>query len=331
MDRREFLKCAATTLAAGKLLTGACTAGPGTRYEPLPGGEGNAARLARRPYGPHGIELGIVGFGGMMVKSLPQERVDRLVAESVERGVNFFDVSPVYGDAEERLGRALRPYRKDVFLACKTFQRTRDAGMAELERSLERLRTDYLDLYQLHAIEDVESDVDAAFARDGVMQGMVQAKREGRVRHLGFSAHSVQAAYAAMDRYDFDSLLVPVNFTCWYEGGFGLQILERARQRGVTPIALKPMARQRWTEGHPNRQRYARCWYEPLDDPELAAIALRWTLSQPITTAMPPGEEPLYRWALSTAADPRPLTDEEQDRLRRAATRIEPLFTAGQA
>lgn len=287
----------------------------------------NAASLPQREYGPRGVKLSIVGFGGILVAGMDQERANRLVAEAFERGVTYLDVAPTYGDAELKLGPALRPYRDRVFLACKTAQRGRAEGMGEFERSLERLETDHFDLYQLHSISDVARDVDTVFARGGLMEALDEAKRQGRVRHLGFSAHSVEAALAAMDRYDFDSVLFPVNFACWNAGGFGPQILERAQQRGLSRLALKAMARRGWPEGHPRRQIYAKCWYEPIDDRELASLALRWTLSQPIAAALPPGEEPLFRMALDIAADFRPLGDAERHRLDQFADELQPIFT----
>jgi len=150
---------------------------------------------------------------------------------SVERGVNYFDVAPSYGNAQEKLGPALEPYRKNCFLACKTAKRQRAAAEAEFKRSFELLRTDWFDLYQLHSISDVAKDVDAVFVSGGVMDMLIDAKKSGRVRHLGFSAHSIEAAVAALDRYEFDSVLFPVNFATYYEGNFGPQIMPRPWRR----------------------------------------------------------------------------------------------------
>lgn len=111
------------------------------------------------------MKLSIIGFGGIVVKDAEQQHANRVVAEAFEKGVNYFDVSPTYGDAELKLGPALEPYRKKVFLACKTGQRRREGASEELNESLKRLRTDYFDLYQLHSITDVKNDVDAVFAK----------------------------------------------------------------------------------------------------------------------------------------------------------------------
>jgi aryl-alcohol dehydrogenase-like predicted oxidoreductase len=284
------------------------------------------APVPKRPYGSSGIELSILGFGGILVMNTEQEHATRLVAESVERGINYFDVAPSYGDAEVQLGPALEPYRNDVFLACKTGHRDRDGAEAEFKQSLERLRTDYFDLYQLHALNDVNDDVDAAFAGDGVMGMVIEAKKAGQIRHVGFSAHSVEAALVAMDRYDFDSILFPFNFAMYYEGNFGPTVLARAQEQGVARLALKAMARQKWPADAPMRSAYPKCWYEPLTVPEEMDLALRWTLSQPITAAIPPGEEPLWWMAVTIAARFTPLTAGDQAEVEKMAQGLDPLF-----
>jgi aryl-alcohol dehydrogenase-like predicted oxidoreductase len=288
----------------------------------------NAPRLPRRPYGDTGIELSIMGFGGMMIRDAQQDHVDRLVSEAIERGVNYFEVAPTYGHAEQVLGPALRPYRKDAFIACKTTERTKEGSARELATSLERLQTDHVDLYQLHAITNVAKDVDAVFAKGGAMETFIAAKQDGRVRHLGFSAHSVDAALAAMDRYDFDSILFPINFVTYHEGNFGPRVMERAKQKGVARLAIKAMAKQVWADGDPQRGNYRNCWYEPLTDPHEALLGLKFAFSQDITAALPPGDERLWRLALDLTPRIAPLTDEEAEQLRTMARALRPIFTA---
>ncbi len=287
-----------------------------------------AAKLPQRDYGKQHIKLSIVGFGGIVVRNADQDHANRTVAQAVARGVNYFDVAPSYGDAEERLGPALQPYRKDCFLACKTGQREAATARAELIRSLKHLRTDYFDLYQLHSLTDVPKDVDVAFAKGGVMEVLTAAQKAGQVRHLGFSAHSVDAALAALDRYDFDSILLPLNFAAFYQGRFGPAVLAQARQKGVSVLALKALARQQWPADAPERRHYAKCWYQPLTDPKEQELALRFTLSLPITAALPPGEETLFWRAVDIATNFHPLTDEETRQLQALATQLDPIFQA---
>ena len=326
MERREFLKStvAAASVAAGGIVPRVDAAqsdcGPGCSCY------GNAAKLPRRAYGDTGERLSIIGFGGMVVSGVEQDHANRVVAEAVEKGVNYFDVAPSYGDAEIKLGPALEPYRKDVFLACKTEHRTKEQTAAELQESLQRLRTDYLDLYQLHAITDVQKDVDAVFAKGGAMEVFLEAKKQGQIRYLGFSAHSEEAALAALDRYDFDSILFPINFATFYQGNFGPRIMQAAKSKGVARLALKAMARQKWPKDDPTRTQYPKCWYQPLTDRNEAKLALYFTLSQSITAAIPPGEESLFRMALDLAMDFRPISQKETQTLRQMAQPLNPVF-----
>lgn len=286
----------------------------------------NPPKLPRRAYGDTGERLSIIGFGGVVVASVTQEHANRVVAEAIEKGVNYFDVAPSYGDAEVQLGPALEPYRKDVFLACKTQQRTKEKAAAELKQSLQRLRTDHLDLYQLHALTDVQKDVDAVFGKGGAMEVFLEAKKQGQIRYLGFSAHSEEAALAALDRYDFDSILFPVNFAMAYQGHFGPRVLEAAKAKGVARLAIKAIAKQKWAKDDPTRPQYPKCWYEPLKDREEAKLALYYTLSQPITAALPPGDESLFRLALDLALSFRPISQKEVETLRQMASPLDPVF-----
>jgi aryl-alcohol dehydrogenase-like predicted oxidoreductase len=280
--------------------------------------------MERRPLGTTGEELSIIGFGGIVVMNVEPEEASSLVAEAVDRGVNYFDVAPSYGNAEERLGPALERYRDQVFLACKTQKRDKAGAAAELRDSLQRLRTDHFDLYQLHAMT-TEDDLERATGPGGALEAFVEARDQGLIRHIGFSAHSVETAVALMDRFDFASVLFPLNWTEYFNAGFGPQVVERAAQRGIGRLALKGMARQKWQEGA-ERERWPKCWYEPCTDPAEAALALRFTLSQPITAAIPPGEHALFRQALDVGEHFQPLTEEERAELERRAHGLEPFF-----
>jgi aryl-alcohol dehydrogenase-like predicted oxidoreductase len=280
--------------------------------------------MERRAYGNTGEQLSIIGFGGILVMNVEPEAAARIVAEAVDRGINYFDVAPSYGNAEERLGPALEPYRDRVFLACKTGKRTRDEAAAELRDSLQRLRTDHFDLYQLHALTTRE-EMEQVFAPGGAMETFVAAREQGLVRYLGFSAHSVETALEALERFPFDSILFPTNWVNYFQANFGPQVVARAQEKGVARLALKAMARTVWPEGtteHP----FAKCWYEPITDPEEAALALRFTLSQPLTAAIPPGEENLFRMALDIAERFQPITEAELSDLQRRAQGLKPIF-----
>ena len=286
----------------------------------------NAAVLPRREYGRSGTRLSIIGFGGLAVSGMEQDRANRAVAWAVERGVNYFDVAPTYGDAEERLGPALAPYRKDIFLACKTGERARTKAEPEFKRSLERLRTDHFDLYQLHGLIEVQKDVGAAFGKDGIMPWLIRAKEAGQVRHIGFSAHTTEAALAALDRYDFDSVLFPLNFVTWNRSHFGPAVVEKAQAKGAARLALKALARQSWPAGEKERTPFKNCWYQPITDARLAELAIKFTLSLPVTAAVTPANETLVRLAVESAMKFEPITETELAELKSLAETLKPLF-----
>jgi len=257
------------------------------------------------------------------VKDATPDEARQRVREAIEAGVNYFDVAPTYGDAEEKLGPALAPYRREVFLACKTTQRRAAEATAELDRSLKRLQTDHVDLYQFHGVTTTE-DVETIFGPGGAMEAFGAAKQAGKVRFLGFSAHSVEAALAMLDRFRFDSILFPFSFATWHAGNFGPQVLAKAKEEGVGILALKAMARGPWRENA--ARTHPKCWYEPLSEPAEAKLGLRFTLSHPVTAAVPPGDENLFRLALSLARDLPALTDAEAEALKERALKGEPIF-----
>ncbi len=313
MKRRTFL----TTATTGALMTCFPATLRGISRETQGG------RLERRSLGRTGVKLSVIGFGGIVVSGATPDEATARVREAIERGVNYFDVAPTYGDAEVKLGPALEPYRKDVFLACKTTQRRRAEANAELERSLERLRTDHLDLYQLHAVTKME-EVETICGPGGALEAFLAARQAGKVRFLGFSAHSVDAALALMDRFPFDTILFPFNYRAWQAGNFGPQVLERARKKKMGILALKALADKPWPKEGPHP--YPKCWYEPLSDPEDARLALRFTLSHPITAAIPPGDEHLFSMALGLAQNLKPLSRREAQALKIRALAGEPIF-----
>lgn len=285
--------------------------------------------IQRRPYGDKPEQLSIVGFGGIVVMGAEQSEANRRVRAAFDRGVNYYDVAPSYGDAEEKLGPALVGLRDDVFLACKTGKRTKDEAAAELRRSLERLKTDRFDLYQLHAVSSVP-EAETCLGPGGALEAFLEARDAGLVRYLGFSAHSAEAAVLLLERFPFDSILFPFNYTTYYQGGFGPQVLDAAQKRGAARLALKAMARRPWPEGA-DRSIAQNTWYEPHTDPADAEKALRWTLSLPITAAIPPGDPRLFGWALDFAERFQPMGEAEFEAMSVKAQEEKPLFTAASA
>lgn len=279
--------------------------------------------MDKRALGRTGAELSMVGFGGILVMDETPTTARDLVASAIDRGVNYFDVAPSYGNAEERLGPALEPYRSTVFLACKSEKRTATEAAAALEGSLKRLRTDHFDLYQLHAVTTLE-EVERICAPGGALEALLRAQQKGLVRFVGFSAHSEDAALALMDRYRFDTILFPFNWVCWHEAGFGPRVLQQALARNMGVLALKSLAKRKLREGE--QRTWEKCWYDPVASAEEASLALRFTLSRPITAAVSPGHPELLWWACDAADRFAPLSAAEEGEVARRAAAFEPLF-----
>ncbi len=276
-----------------------------------------------RELGKMGVTVSAVGFGGLVVDRVEPEEAARLVTQAVERGITYFDSAPGYGQCEERMGPALAPYRDRVFLSCKTGRRDRDGAREELDRSLARLHTDYLDLYQLHGMTAIE-DVERVFAPDGAMTTILAAHAAGIVRHIGFSAHNEDTALALLDRFPFESVMTPINWACWYGGGYGPRIVARVRELGIGLLALKTLALRRRREDE--ERTWPKCWYVPVDTLEEALPAARFTLAQPVHVAISPSHAELL-WLLCDAVDAyAPLTAEEEAALIARAQTVETIF-----
>jgi aryl-alcohol dehydrogenase-like predicted oxidoreductase len=283
--------------------------------------------MEKRRLGKTGEQLTVVGFGGIAVMNEDPKDAKELVAKAVnERGINYFDVAPSYGNAEERLGPALEPYRDSVFLACKTGERTAEGAQKELEASLERLRTDHFDLYQLHAVTTME-DVETILGPGGALETFVRAREKGQVRFLGFSAHSEEAALALMDRFAFDTILFPFNWVCWNQGNFGPPVLAKAKEKDMGILALKTLAKRRWKEGE--ERRWSKTWYSPVDTYEEALMAFRFTFSRPITAGTSPGHAELLWWMCDAAGQFTPLTSEEEAQVAERSKGLESIFPQG--
>src|ERR1039458_10380669 len=271
MERREFIKQAAIT-AATVASASQIHASAKTPSNPI----------ARRTLGKTGEQLSIIGFGGIVVMDETTGEASNIVAEAVDRGINYFDVAPSYGNAQERLGPALAPYRKNCFLACKTEGRMKDDSRKQLEESLRLLKTDHVDLYQFHALTKM-AELDKVLGPGGAMETMEAAKKEGKIRYIGFSVHSAETAVAAMDRYNFDTVLFPLNWVLITQAGFGPQILKKRSEEHMGILCLKSMAKTVWPADAKQNHPEPKCWDQAAALPNEAALGLRWTLGHPIT------------------------------------------------
>ena len=238
--------------------------------------------LPRSPFGRTGHESTRVIFGAAALGGMSQDRADATLASVSQWGINHIDTAASYGAAEDRLRPWLATRRHDVFLATKTGERTGPAARAELERSLERMGVDSVDLIQLHNL--VEPDGwETAFAPGGAVEALARARDEGLTRNVGVTGHGVPIAgmhLRSLERFDFASVLLPINFVMMdnpsYRGDVE-RLLDVCATRSVAVQTIKSIARGAWADGNTNRF----SWYDPLTDPEPIARAVRYVLAHP--------------------------------------------------
>jgi predicted aldo/keto reductase-like oxidoreductase len=311
MKRRNFIRIGAV---GGMALSFADVL---AMYEKLGPGD-----ITRRVLGRTGEKLSIVGFGGIALRNNGQEFANELVPRAYHAGINYFDVAPGYGDAQQLMGPPLEPYRKDVFLACKTMMRDKEGAEKELNESLKLLRTDHVDLYQFHAMTKME-DVDKIFGPGGAMETFQKARKEGRIRFIGFSAHNEEVALKMMELYDFDSILYPINCVCWNNGNFGPQVFSTAREKGMGVLALKAVAKTRVAE---EKRPYPNMWYLPFGEEDELEKALSFTLSKDITATVHAGDSLFQKITLDFVKNHKSIKAPEQKDLNAMIAGIEPIF-----
>jgi Predicted oxidoreductases of the aldo/keto reductase family len=269
--------------------------------------------------GRTGLNISAVTFGGMINREITLEDSKRFVAEAVDIGVNYIDVAPSYGNAEVMLSPALEPYRKNFYLACKSYEKSAEGMKRQLLNSLKVLKTDYFDVYQFHCIETLDA-VDKIFGPDGAIETMLWAKREGLIRNIGFSTHDETSALKAMDMFDFDTVLFPMNWAMGINTGWGDRISERVKETGAGLLAMKTLVHRKWRAGE-RRDIFHKAWCKPIYEEPLGIAGMKYGLYKGADTLIPPGDYINYKFIVDhiDQCTDEPLTDAEWDLMRREA------------
>ncbi len=269
--------------------------------------------VERRRIGRTGHHSSVAVLGGAAFWDGDPESAGSAFSAALAAGVNHIDVAPQYGRAQELLGPFIPPVRSQLFVACKTLLHRRDEVRAQLEESLRLLRCDRFDLYQLHAV----TDLDELNARAGAVEAILAARDEGLCRWIGITGHNLGAPAAhleALRRYDLDTVMFPVNPRLWADRdyrGDAEALLEHTAAHDVGVMAIKAVAARPWD----GRTRTATTWYEPYTADADLARGIGFALSTPGVQAFcTPGDAGLLAPALAAAGAVRPLTSEQRDR-----------------
>jgi aryl-alcohol dehydrogenase-like predicted oxidoreductase len=233
------------------------------------------------PFGRTGHESTRVIFGAAALGGMSQDRANATLEAIDGWGINHIDTAASYGASEDRLKPWLATHRDDVFLASKTGERGGPAARAELERSLDRLGTDHVDLIQLHNLVE-EDEWAVAHGPGGAVEALVQARAEGLCRFIGVTGHGLRIPHMhsrSLERFDFDAVLFPYNHSLLADPGYRADVealLERCVAHGVAPQTIKAIARRRWPDDATG-PRFS--WYQPIEDPAAIARAVRYVLA----------------------------------------------------
>ena len=238
-----------------------------------------ATSLPTAPFGRTGHVSTRVVFGAAALGAMSQQRADATLAVIEEAGVNHIDTAASYGASEDLLRDFLSTRRQQYFLATKTGERSGAAARAELERSLDRMGVESVDLIQLHNL--VESDEwDAAFAPDGAVAALAAARSEGLVRFIGVTGHGTRIPgmhLRSLERFDFDSVLFPYNHSMLASDAYRADVTrlrDLCAERHVAVQTIKSIARRRWSDA--DQAHFS--WYEPLTDADAIGRAVRFVL-----------------------------------------------------
>ena len=282
------------------------------------------------PFGRTGHDSTRTIFGAAALGRMSQEKADAVMETVLQFGLNHIDTAASYGDSELRLAPWMRRQRDRFFLASKTGDRTYEGALASIQRSLERLEVDHLDLIQLHNLVD-ETEWETALGPGGALEAAIEARERGLVRFIGVTGHGTRVAemhLKSLDRFPFDSVLLPYNFMMMSQPEYAADfaaLIQRCRERGVAIQTIKSVARRRWQEG--DGPRYS--WYEPLRDPEAVRRAVHYVLAEPGFFLNTSSDATLLRLILE-AAESMPVAAPpaafEQD-VR--AYEMQPLFIRG--
>ncbi|MDH5266319.1 MAG: aldo/keto reductase [Candidatus Bathyarchaeota archaeon] len=247
--------------------------------------------MQKRMFGRTGLQVSIVGFGGTWISQISVDEAKKVVRRAFELGINYFDTAKLDGDSEEKIGAALKDVRDECILATKTGSRTKRESLADIKYSLNRLKTDRLDLIQLHGIDDVKT-LKKATSPSGSLETCKEARSEGLVDFIGISSHKPRVLVKAIETNEFDTVLVPLNIVT-------RQALEEliplAKDLDIGVAVMKPLSAK--------TSNITTCLYTPplsllSDEPELKTLlgqdkismvgnALRFVLAQDVSVVVP--------------------------------------------
>jgi aryl-alcohol dehydrogenase-like predicted oxidoreductase len=268
-----------------------------------------------RPLGTLGFDTSVLIYGAASLGEVDQDTADRSIQQALDAGINHVDTAASYGESELRLGPWMPQIRDRIFLATKTGDRDANTAWASINHSLERLRTDHVDLIQLHSIGDLD-ELDLATGKGGALAAAIRARDEGLAAAIGITGHGHEAPEThreALRRFDFQAVLTPWSYVLSRRAPYAdsyRALAADCEARGVALRLIKTVARRNWRQ--PEADHPYTTWYEPIDDAAQLRAAISWALAEPIACGLAtPGDVSLLGAVIAAEADRQPVPDAE--------------------
>lgn len=281
--------------------------------------------MQKRDLGKTGHKSTLVTLGGaIFIYPINQRDEKDFIKYAMDKGINHIDVAPTYGDAEERMGKWVKEYRDNIYLACKTRERTKQEAGSQIRESLKKLQTDYFDLYQFHGLDSKE-ELNTVFSENGALEAVLEAKEAGLINNVGITSHNPENIMLALNLFDFDTVLLPVNYVLEAHPvpqNDYRPVLELAKEKGIGIIAMKSGAKGPW----PTKGKTHNTWYQPFETMKEIEESVSFTLSQPVTTVTSSSDINVAKMMIEAADNFTPMDESSQKRLIEKALRYKPLF-----
>ena len=284
--------------------------------------------MLKRRFGRSGHMSTLAIFGGAAFSEVSQADADRVMEMIIEAGINHIDIARSYGNAEVLVGPWMKRERERFFLGCKTTERTRDGAWKELRESLNRLQTESFDLYQCHAVNSMQ-ELDAITMKGGALEAFEEARREGLFKYIGITGHgaNVPEIYLeALRRFDFDSVLFPLNFVQMGNPEYrrhAKELISVCRAKDVGTMVIKAITKAPWGE----REHTATTWYEPFEEMDIIQQAVNFALSYEITGICTVGDIRILPKVIQACENYKELDHEQSEAMIESGRQYEPLFS----
>jgi len=266
----------------------------------------------------------VLAFGGAAIGRGTQYEAESAIELALEHGINHFDIAPTYGESETLLGPWMKKHHKEIFLGCKTRERSKTGAFESFKRSLEKLQVDSFNLFQFHGVNDL-SELDAICGEDGALEAILQAREEGLVKYIGITGHCPSVQVEALKRFPFDTVLFPLNrvLAVLHTDYSDFRILlSLAKKQDVGMIAIKAISKRPW----PQENHTYSTWYEPFNTQEEIDKSVWYVLSQGITTMPMASDVKLWPMIISAVERYHELGEEEQIVAQSEVAQYESIF-----